>query len=111
MSCRHACPFKQKGTNVALHPGAFFLGTGERPYYRPITMVQQALDAGRPLIFVSMQYRLGALGFFHTPEASDIVPANNGLHDQRIGKLLKMQPSDCNVFAGETDLADLLCVL
>ncbi|KAK4626895.1 Cholinesterase [Fulvia fulva] len=36
----------------------------------------------KPLVFVSVNYRLGASGFFHSSEAPDLVPANNGLHDQ-----------------------------
>lgn len=40
---------------------------------------------GKPLVFVSLNYRLGALGFMHSPEASDLIPPNNGLHDQLTG--------------------------
>jgi carboxylesterase type B len=69
---------------VFVHGGAFFIGSSTRPYYDPSTMIQEAIHKGTPHIFVSLNYRLGALGFFHSPEASDLMPANNGLHDQRI---------------------------
>ncbi|KAK5123122.1 hypothetical protein LTR85_003320 [Meristemomyces frigidus] len=69
---------------VFLHGGAFFLGSGSRPYYDPTTFCEQAVKASRPHIFVSVNYRLGAMGFFHSPEASDLMPANNGLHDQSV---------------------------
>jgi carboxylesterase type B len=69
---------------VFVHGGAFFIGSSTRPYYDPSTMIQEAIRKGTPHIFVSLNYRLGSLGFFHSPEASDLMPANNGLHDQRI---------------------------
>lgn len=67
---------------VFLHGGAFFLNSGERPYYSPIGFLTQAVSESKPLVFVSVNYRLGALGFFHSPQAPDLIPANNGLHDQ-----------------------------
>jgi carboxylesterase type B len=70
---------------VFVHGGAFFIGASTRPYYDPSTMCKEAIRRGTPHIFVSMNYRLGGLGFFHSPEAEHLMPANNGLHDQRIG--------------------------
>jgi carboxylesterase type B len=69
---------------VFVHGGAFFIGSSTRPYYDPSTMIQEAIQNGTPHIFVSLNYRLGGLGFFHSPSAPDLMPANNGLHDQRI---------------------------
>ena len=70
---------------VFLHGGAYFLGSGDRRYYSPLTFCTHALEMQKPVLFISMNYRLGALGFFHSPEASDLIPANNGLHDQLNG--------------------------
>ncbi|KAL8833424.1 MAG: hypothetical protein Q9176_007991 [Flavoplaca citrina] len=67
---------------VFLHGGAFFLNSGERPYYSPTAFLAQAVSESKPLIFVSIDYRLGALGFFHSSQASELLPPNNGLHDQ-----------------------------
>ncbi|KAL8689088.1 MAG: hypothetical protein Q9218_005157 [Villophora microphyllina] len=67
---------------VFLHGGAFFLNSGERPYYSPITFLNHALSESKPLVFVSINYRLGALGFFHSSQAPNLIPANNGIHDQ-----------------------------
>jgi len=72
---------------VFIHGGAFFLGAGTRYYYDPIAFVRTAttLDPPAPLIFVAINYRLGALGFLHSPASMSTdhpVPANNGLHDQ-----------------------------
>ena len=65
---------------VFLHGGAFFLNSGERPYYSPTAFIAQAMSESKPLIFVSVNYRLGALGFFHSSQASDLIPAKEGLN-------------------------------
>lgn len=67
---------------VFIHGGAFFLNSGERPYYSPINFLTQAISESQPLVFVSVNYRLGALGFFHSSQAPALIPPNNGLHDQ-----------------------------
>ncbi|KAH3979712.1 carboxylic ester hydrolase [Parastagonospora nodorum] len=65
-----------------IHGGAYFLGSGNRPYYSPTSFLSHATSTSQPLIFVSINYRLGALGFLHTRTSTNIVPENNGLHDQ-----------------------------
>ncbi|KAH0293742.1 alpha/beta-hydrolase, partial [Aureobasidium sp. EXF-3399] len=79
---KDATPESKLPVVVFIHGGAFFLGSGERKYYDPLTFCTQASDMGKPLVFVSVNYRLGALGFFHSPHAEGLMPANNGLHDQ-----------------------------
>lgn len=68
------------------HGGAFFLGAGDRSYYSPFTFLSQALNQtpSQPIIFVSFNYRLGGLGFYHSSVAGGgtACPPNNGLHDQ-----------------------------
>jgi carboxylesterase type B len=79
---KDATPDSNLPVVVFIHGGAFFLGSGERKYYNPLTFCTQASEMGKRLIFVSINYRLGALGFFHSPNAEGLMPANNGLHDQ-----------------------------
>ncbi|KAG8625247.1 hypothetical protein KVT40_006998 [Elsinoe batatas] len=67
---------------VFIHGGAFMVASGERAYYDPTKLCMDALDTKQPIIFASMNYTLNALGFMHSPEAANILPANNGLHDQ-----------------------------
>ncbi|KAF2646994.1 alpha/beta-hydrolase [Lophiostoma macrostomum CBS 122681] len=67
---------------VFLHGGAYFLGSGNRPYYSPVHFMRHSIDRNTPFIFVSINYRLGGLGFYHCPGAPDLVPPNNGLYDQ-----------------------------
>ena len=78
----HVQPNARLPVLVFIHGGAFFLGSADRPYYSPLTFCSQAVSTARPLVFVSMNYRLGALGFFHSSQAPELIPANNGLHDQ-----------------------------
>ncbi|TKX26987.1 hypothetical protein C1H76_0741 [Elsinoe australis] len=67
---------------VFIHGGAFVIGAGDRGYYDPLRFCETAIRAGRPLGFASINYRLGALGFMHSPEVEDLMPPNNGLYDQ-----------------------------
>jgi len=67
---------------VFIHGGAFFLGSGNRPYYDPTNLVLHGIQRGTPFIMVSINYRLGILGFMHSPSTSGLIPENNGLYDQ-----------------------------
>lgn len=67
---------------VFIHGGAFFLGSGDRRWLDPTTFCRQGLRINKPMIFVSLNYRLGLLGFLHSPQVPHILPANNALHDQ-----------------------------
>ncbi|XP_053666857.1 venom carboxylesterase-6-like [Anopheles marshallii] len=59
-------------TIVHLHGGAFMYGGGG--YFRPDFLLQ------RPLILVTVNYRLGPLGFLSTED--DVIAGNFGLKDQ-----------------------------
>lgn len=74
---------------VFLHGGAFIWGSGDRSFYAPRTLLAQAIEADKPLILVTANYRLGALGYLHSPSARDsdgelLLPPNNGFHDQTV---------------------------
>ncbi|KAJ4986860.1 carboxylesterase [Stagonosporopsis vannaccii] len=64
-----------------IHGGAFFLGSANRPYYDPTNLVEHGIQRATPFVMVAINYRLGVLGFLHSPD-TDSLPANNGLHDQ-----------------------------
>jgi len=67
---------------VFIHGGAYFLGSANRPYYNPENLVRHAIQRESPIIFVGINYRLGALGFWHSDHAGGMVLENNGLYDQ-----------------------------
>ncbi|XP_053677516.1 esterase B1-like [Anopheles nili] len=61
---------------VWIHGGGFCTGTGSSVLYEPPYLVQQGA------VIVSINYRLGALGFLSLPTAG--IPGNMGLKDQRM---------------------------
>lgn len=84
-----------------IHGGALSIGSGERYWYDPTKLCVDAIHCGQPLVFVSINYRLGNLGFLHSPQAADLVPPNNGLHDQILG--LQWIRSFITGFGGDPD--------
>ncbi|KAI7815087.1 carboxylesterase [Rhyzopertha dominica] len=88
-------PREQPSTNdslnviVHIHGGAFMHGSG---HY--VTKPDYIMD--REFIFVTFNYRLGALGFLSTQD--DVVPGNNGLKDQVLA--LKWVSTHITAFGG-----------
>jgi carboxylesterase type B len=82
-----------------IHGGAYFLGSGNRPYYSPNSFLSYAISAQKPLVFVSINYRLGALGFLHAQTRGGLLPPNNGLHDQI--RALEWLQANIGGFGGE----------
>jgi carboxylesterase type B len=64
---------------VYIHGGGFVLGKID-DQHNTARIVQQSLFESQPIISASIQYRVGALGYLHTPEPGN---ANLALHDQR----------------------------
>ncbi|XP_038079405.1 cholinesterase 1-like [Patiria miniata] len=79
---------------VFLHGGAFFLGAGtiERTPPTPIAAVGD-------VIVVTLNYRLGALGFLSTDD--DVIPGNMGLLDQRLA--LEWVRDNIEAFGGDPE--------
>ncbi|OAK99021.1 alpha/beta-hydrolase [Phaeosphaeriaceae sp. SRC1lsM3a] len=67
---------------IFIHGGAFFLGSGNRPYYSPASLLLHSLSGGKDVIYVAINYRLGSLGYQHATTSNDSMPPNNGLYDQ-----------------------------
>ncbi|KAF8342987.1 Alpha/Beta hydrolase protein [Cantharellus anzutake] len=69
---------------VWIHGGAFVLGGSS--VYNGSELVAQSVKLGRPIIYVSINYRLNLFGFLASPliEESDDAHLNAGLHDQRL---------------------------
>ena len=90
-----------------LHGGAFFLGSGDRSYYDPSTLLAQAIEKDRPIVYVSANYRLGAHGFFHsTARDGHAIPENNGLADQVI--LFRWIKENIRGFGGDPNNVTLM---
>ena len=86
---------------VFLHGGAFFLGSANRPYYDPTNLILHGIERKSPFIFVGINYRLGALGFLHSPHAAGLIPENNGLYDQNLA--LQWIKDNVSGFGGDAD--------
>ncbi|KAI0004879.1 Alpha/Beta hydrolase protein [Russula compacta] len=56
--------------------------TGASALFDGSVLVEQSVTRGTPILFVSMNYRVGALGFPQGPEAVQRAALNLGLHDQ-----------------------------
>jgi para-nitrobenzyl esterase len=83
---------------VWLHGGAHFLGSAARPGdTRPL--YDGAQYARRGIVFVSVQYRLGALGYAVLREFADAARGNLGLRDQLAA--LRWVAANIDAFGGD----------
>lgn len=84
---------KLRPVMVWIHGGGFNFGSANTPDQYDGT----ALTSLKDVIVVSLNYRLGALGFLHLPEAG--VPGNMGLWDQQLA--LKWVKDNIEHFGGD----------
>lgn len=75
--CTPGADGEKRPVLVWLHGGAFLAGAGSVPGYRGA-----ALARNGDIVVVSVNYRLGVLGFLYAPELSPDTPANFGILDQ-----------------------------
>ncbi|KAI4594405.1 hypothetical protein KJ359_008429 [Pestalotiopsis sp. 9143b] len=69
---------------VWLYGGGFYEGGTVDPRYNLSRLVQKSVEADKPVIGVSLNYRLSAFGFLWSSEVKAHGSANNGLRDQRL---------------------------
>jgi carboxylesterase type B len=86
---------------VFIHGGAYFLGSSNRPYYSPISLMHHAISHNKSIIFVAINYRLGVLGFWHSAHTKGLLPENNGLHDQDLA--FKWLEENIGGFGGDVE--------
>ncbi|TFY55649.1 hypothetical protein EVG20_g9246, partial [Dentipellis fragilis] len=68
---------------VWIHGGYFMQGAASDPAFDPTRMIQRSVSNGKPILFVSLNYRVNTFGFI----ASEHIAAqdlNAGLQDQRL---------------------------
>ncbi|KAH9049183.1 esterase 1 [Lactarius hengduanensis] len=65
---------------VWIYGGGF--SYGQSSIYDGSYFVEQSVARGTPILFVSLNYRVGPLGFPQGPEAAERAVLNLGLHDQ-----------------------------
>ncbi|KIW18501.1 hypothetical protein PV08_02789 [Exophiala spinifera] len=69
---------------VWIHGGGYFAGSSRDQRYNLTFLVQKSARMGKPLIAVSVNYRLSGWGFLWSQEIVDQGIANLGLRDQRL---------------------------
>ncbi|XP_033221006.1 cholinesterase 1-like [Belonocnema kinseyi] len=82
---------------VWIFGGGFYVGSSDSTIYGPNYLLDQ------DVILVSMNYRLGVLGFFTTGDS--IVPGNMGLKDQALA--LKWVKENIQLFGGDRNRVTL----
>jgi carboxylesterase type B len=85
---------------VWIHGGRYMTGAASEPAYDPTRILQRSVDLKKPILFVSINYRLNAFGFL----ASSLQPARDldaGLQDQSIA--FKFVRNNIAAFGGDPE--------
>ncbi|GAA6022853.1 hypothetical protein JCM11491_007019 [Sporobolomyces phaffii] len=67
-----------------IYGGGYQQGGSGDPRYNGTWVVQRSVEMEKPIIFVSINYRVAALGFLNSPELAREGNQNMGLYDQRL---------------------------
>jgi carboxylesterase type B len=67
-----------------IHGGGYFEGGSRDPRYNQSFLVQRSVEIGKPIIGVSINYRLSGWGFLWGEEVAAAGVTNLGLRDQRL---------------------------
>nr|WCC58205.1 carboxylesterase [Pharsalia antennata] len=81
------------GVLIWIHAGGFVFGSGVAQMYNP----QNFMDHN--IIVVTINYRLGALGFLTTED--EVIPGNLGLKDQQLA--IRWVKNNIHLFGGDPD--------
>ncbi|USP73733.1 hypothetical protein yc1106_01007 [Curvularia clavata] len=85
-----------------IHGGGFFMGGGVDQRYNLSFTVQNSVKIGKPIIGVSINYRLGPWGFLSgSKEVADTGNLNMGLRDQRLA--LQWVQENIEAFGGDPE--------
>ncbi|KAH5327167.1 carboxylic ester hydrolase [Parastagonospora nodorum] len=90
---------------VWIHGGGWVTGSGTDPRYNGSFLVQKSVKMETPIIYVSINYRLGTFGFLAGSAIEAAGLTNNGLRDQRQA-LLWIQ-ENIAAFGGDPDRVTL----
>lgn len=88
---------------VWIHGGAFVTGDSTPDSYAPDLFMDSQSTGGNPVILVTINYRLGVLGFLTLGD--DVIPGNLGLKDQNMA--LQWVKSNIRQFGGNSEKVTL----
>jgi carboxylesterase type B len=84
---------------VWIHGGGLVMGGSADRRYNQSFIVQQSVQAGMPIIAVSINYRLSSWGFLYGREIQESGNTNNGFRDQRLA--LRWVQENIAAFGGD----------
>ncbi|GAA6061459.1 hypothetical protein JCM10212_005662 [Sporobolomyces blumeae] len=84
---------------VWIYGGGYQMGGSGDRRYNGTWVVQRSVEMDKPIIFVSLNYRVAALGFLNSPELAKEGNQNMGLYDQRLA--LDWVQENINAFGGD----------
>ncbi|KAK3669765.1 hypothetical protein LTR78_010338 [Recurvomyces mirabilis] len=100
LSLNVICPEQAKAGKLPVAVGGLYSGGSANPSTNLTHSVYQSTLAGKPIIAVSLNYRLTAFGFLSgSPEVSKHGSLNNGLRDQRLA--LRWIQENIETFGGD----------
>ncbi|CCH44004.1 Acetylcholinesterase [Wickerhamomyces ciferrii] len=67
---------------IWIHGGGFTDGSGTRPAYNTSWIVENSVSIDKPIIAITINYRLNGFGFLSSDQVSQKGWTNNGLRDQ-----------------------------
>ncbi|GAA5830784.1 hypothetical protein JCM11251_001073 [Rhodosporidiobolus azoricus] len=105
--CLYVNIYRNQGTSstaklpvmVYIYGGSGYSGGASS--YSPSALVTRSQALSRPVIFVTLDYRLGALGFGASPALREAGALNFGLHDQR--QALRWIKQNIEFFGGDPE--------
>ncbi|KAL2856175.1 Alpha/Beta hydrolase protein [Aspergillus pseudodeflectus] len=85
-----------------IHGGGLVIGANSWPQFDYARLVKLSIEKNLPIVAVSINYRLGALGFLTSEELRNAgYKANNGLRDQRVA--IEWVRKHIHEFGGDLD--------
>ncbi|KAH8152546.1 uncharacterized protein LAJ45_03386 [Morchella importuna] len=86
---------------VWIYGGGWMQGTTADPRYNMSYIIEQSAEMGKPVIGVSMNYRLGGFGFLYGQDVLNSGNTNLGIRDQRVA--LEWVQKNIKAFGGDAD--------
>ncbi|KAF3342890.1 hypothetical protein VD0002_g5266 [Verticillium dahliae] len=86
---------------VWVHGGSYVQGGSRDPRYNLTEIVDQSVKEGKPIVAVSINYRLSLWGFLFSEELKNAKAGNTGLKDQRVA--LEWLNKNIAAFGGSPD--------
>ncbi|KAL9620145.1 MAG: hypothetical protein Q9160_005260 [Pyrenula sp. 1 TL-2023] len=84
---------------VWIHGGGLIMGGATDQRYNLSFIVENSVEIGKPIIAVSIAYRLGPWGFLYSEEVQESGQTNMGLRDQRLA--LQYIQENIGAFGGD----------